>query len=63
MNSDLERGVRYAVSMHEAAVACNLSRSTLYRLLAQGKITTVKIGSRRLVPLSSIHDLLRVGER
>jgi excisionase family DNA binding protein len=40
---------------------CGVSRATLYRLLRQGKITTIKIGSRRLVPEASIDALLAGG--
>ena len=29
---------------------CGLSRATLYRLLNDGKLTTIKVGARRLVP-------------
>jgi excisionase family DNA binding protein len=50
-----------AFSIQEAARTLGLSRSTLYRLLKEGKITTVKIGSRRLVPVGSIDALLNGG--
>jgi excisionase family DNA binding protein len=52
---------RRAYSIREAASMCGVSRATLYRLLRQGKITTIKIGSRRLVPEASIDALLAGG--
>jgi|HubBroStandDraft_5_1064220.scaffolds.fasta_scaffold784417_1 excisionase family DNA binding protein len=49
---------RRALSIEEAAKACGLSRATLYRLLNDGKLTTVKVGARRLVPIAAIDALL-----
>jgi excisionase family DNA binding protein len=58
----IERGEQRRVySILEAAQALNLSRATLYRLLAEGRIASIKIGSRRLILRSSIDDLLRGG--
>jgi excisionase family DNA binding protein len=54
---------RRAFSVREAARMCGVSRATLYRLLKEGKITTVKIGSRRLVPEASIETLLAGGAK
>ena len=47
-----------ALSIREAAHACGLSRATLYRLLRDGKLSTVKIGRRRLVPVNALDALL-----
>jgi excisionase family DNA binding protein len=52
---------RRVYSILEAAHVLNLSRATLYRLLAEGRIASIKIGSRRLIPRTSIDDLLRGG--
>jgi excisionase family DNA binding protein len=52
---------RLVYSIVETAHALNLSRATLHRLLAEGKIASIKIGSRRLILRSSIEDLLRGG--
>ena len=41
---------RRALSIPEAARTCGLCRATLYRLIADGKLSTLKIGARRLVP-------------
>jgi excisionase family DNA binding protein len=54
---------RLVYSILEAANALNLSRATLYRLLGEGRIASIKIGSRRLILRSSIDDLLREGTK
>jgi excisionase family DNA binding protein len=53
---------RRALSVREAAHSCGLSRTTLYRLIADGKLLTLKIGSRRLVRPEAIEALLEAGE-
>ncbi len=52
---------RRALSIEEAARTCGLSRSTLYRLLKDKKLATVKVGSRRLVRPEAIDALLSEG--
>jgi excisionase family DNA binding protein len=42
------------LSVDEAAEALGLARSTLYRELGAGRLPSVKIGRRRLVPASAI---------
>jgi excisionase family DNA binding protein len=54
---------RRAFSVREAARMCGVSRATLYRLLKEGKIKTIKIGSRRLVPEATIETLLAGGAK
>jgi excisionase family DNA binding protein len=54
---------RLVYSILEAAHALNLSRATMYRLLAEGRITSIKIGSRRLIVRTSIDNLLREGAK
>ena len=49
---------RRALGILEAAKAIGVSRSSLYRLRAQGRLDTVKVGSRRLVPVEAIDALL-----
>jgi excisionase family DNA binding protein len=52
---------RRALSIRETASACGLSRATLYRQIKDGKLATIKVGARRLVPVASIDALLKVG--
>jgi excisionase family DNA binding protein len=52
---------RRALSIGETAQTCGLSRATIYRLIEQGKLKTLKIGARRLVPVGALDALLNVG--
>ena len=52
---------RRALSIVEAARVCEISRATIYRLIADGKLTTLKIGARRLVPVAALDALLNGG--
>ena len=61
MSKNAENHWRLVYSIKEAAHACGLSRATLYRLIAAGKLRTVKVGARRLVPVEAIDALLREG--
>lgn len=49
---------RRALSVAEAARTIGLSRATVYRLVQQKRLATVKIGSRRLVPVTALDNLL-----
>jgi excisionase family DNA binding protein len=53
---------RLAYSIDEIVQSSGLSRSTVKRLIGEGKLQTVKIGRRILIPASSFHQLLRVGD-
>ena len=54
---------RRALSIAETAKTCGLSRATLYRLIADGKLVTLKIGARRLVPVGTLDALLSGGAK
>jgi len=56
-----EPDARRAYQVNEAAAAYRLSRSTLYKLMAIGKLRTVKIGGRRLIPVDAIEALIAGG--
>ena len=47
-------------SIAEAEIACSLSRATLYRLIAAGKLKTVQAGRKhkRLVPACALAEFL-----
>jgi excisionase family DNA binding protein len=61
MSNNPEKQERRALSIRETAQACGLSRATVYRLIEQNKLATLKIGARRLVPVGSIDALLKGG--
>jgi excisionase family DNA binding protein len=50
-----------AVSILEAARLTSLCRSTIYVLLREGKLKSIKVGGRHLVDYGSIKELMRTG--
>jgi excisionase family DNA binding protein len=51
---------------HSISVTCSmtgLGRTTLYRLIGSGDLTTVMVGRRRLVLATGIADLMKKGAR
>ena len=46
-----------AYRVNEAVAVYRLSRSTLYKLIAEGNLRTVKIAGRRLIPRDAIEAL------
>ncbi len=50
-----------AVSINEAAKALGLGRTSIYALIAEGRLEVFKLGRRTLVRVASIHRL--VGEQ
>ena len=50
---------KLAYSLAEAELATGLSRRTLDRMIAAGKLQTVKRGGRRLVPADVLERLCR----
>jgi excisionase family DNA binding protein len=63
MSKNAENHWRLVFSIQEAALACGLSRATIYRLIASGQLKTIKIGARRLVPIAAIDALLAGGAK
>ena len=55
--SDEKRAYR----INEAVAAYRLSRSTLYKLMATGRLRAAKIGGRRLIPRDALEALLSEG--
>jgi excisionase family DNA binding protein len=46
------------VSVDEAALMLGVGRSTMYELLETGRVRSVKVGSRRLIPVTALNDFL-----
>lgn len=42
----------------EAAEALRISRDTIYELIRSGRLRTIKVGSRRLVPLVALTEYI-----
>ena len=47
-----------AYRINEAVAAYRLSRSTLYKLMSDGKLRTVKVAGRRLIPRDAMEALI-----
>jgi excisionase family DNA binding protein len=58
MSKDAENHQRLVASVRDAARMMGISRSSVYRLIGNRKLRTVKIGARRLIPLGAINALL-----
>jgi excisionase family DNA binding protein len=52
---------RRALRINDAAAAYGVGRSTIYKLIGEGKLATVKVAGRRLVPCDNMEALLREG--
>ena len=52
---------RLAVTIAEASRMTSLSKGTLRSYARTGRIRTVKVGRRRIVPISALENLVRSG--
>ena len=55
--------MKISLSITEAAKAIGVSRTSIYELINAGKIKSIKIGARRLVPVKNIHEFIETCER
>lgn len=49
---------KLAYSIKEACSASSLGRTTLYAHIKSGRLKTVKVGGRTLIPVASLESLL-----
>jgi excisionase family DNA binding protein len=49
---------RRVLSVQETADALDLSKSSVYRAINSGRLSSVRVGARRLVPITAIDALL-----
>lgn len=61
MSTNNEPLSRRALSVDETARVMGLCRASVYRAIAAGKLKTIKLGARRLIPSEAIDALLRDG--
>ena len=50
---------RYALSIEEACKSTGVGRTLIYSEIKAGRLTTLKIGRRRLVPVSALRAWLQ----
>lgn len=60
--NDSRSGAPLAYSIKEASRTTSLGRTRLYQLIAAGRLETIKIGGRRLIPAHALHKLLEGGQ-
>ncbi len=53
---------RLAYSLDEVRQAVPIGKTFLYELIATGKLRTVTLGKRRLVPADALRDLIDRGD-
>jgi excisionase family DNA binding protein len=54
-----ENGIALLISVEKAALALGIGRTQLFSLIAQGSISSVKIGRRRLVVTRDLEAFVR----
>jgi len=59
--NDTPQGAPLAYSIKEASRVTSLGRTRIFQLIAAGRLETVKIGQRRLIPAHALHKLLEGG--
>ena len=59
MPTDIERR---ALSVLETARSTGLSRSSIFRAIADGRLKTLKVGNRRLIRPEAIEAFLKAAE-
>lgn len=50
---------RKTYKINEVAQSLGLSRTTIYKLIGQGKLRRIKIGATTLIAAESVDDLLK----
>jgi excisionase family DNA binding protein len=52
-----------ALRLKDVTTRYGLSRSTLYKLMGEGNLRSVKVGGRRLIPRDAIEALIAGGDK
>ena len=61
--SNSNQDERRAFHVKDAAKAYGWSRSTLYKLMKDGTLKSVRVGGRRLIPRDALEALLNGGAK
>lgn len=62
MSIEEKQPTKLAYSIKEACEATSLGRTTIYALIAEGRIIARRIGGRTVIPAESLHTLIAVQE-
>lgn len=60
-NEETHRPLRRGLSVKDLKRATGLSHATTYRLIGAGKLRTIKVLGRRVIPEDELDRLLREG--
>ena len=55
----LPASIALAYRINDAVRISGLSRSSIYVLIAEQKLKSIKVGGRRLIPAAALRDLLQ----
>lgn len=55
----LSRAEKLGYSLSEACAATSLGRTSLYKYIATGRLTAIKVGGRTIIPADSLKALLQ----
>ncbi len=59
VNAHTVRNVpKLLLTVEEAAESLTIGRTKMFALIRDGKVETIQIGKRRLVPFESLHDFV-----
>jgi excisionase family DNA binding protein len=58
----LPSDIALAYGVNDAAKVTGLSRSSIYNLIGEGRLRSVLVAGRRLIPADALHDLLGILE-
>jgi len=60
-HSAYERTGRLTLNVAEAAEVLGVGRGLIYELVGSGQLASIKVGERRLVPVSALEDFVAEG--
>lgn len=58
MTQEINQPNKLAYTIREACYASTLARTTIYSLIAAGKLKAVRIGGRTVIPAEALHALI-----
>lgn len=58
MKRDTQQLPKIAYSIEEACRVSSLGRTTIYKHIASGRLRSVQIGGRRVIPAEALHALI-----
>ena len=51
-----------ALRINDAARVAGIGRTSLYELINEGKLKTIKVAGRRLIPMSALRELIETAD-